>query len=69
MVQKARFLVNYRCLVFLFYIDFAIKLAKFSAQSIDKKLFIVCNPIVIFAFLKDILKIIFGRSQTTGQPN
>lgn len=50
--------------VFLFYVYFAIKLAKFSVQSTDKKLFIVCNSIVISAFLKDIFKIIFGRYQT-----
>ena len=47
--------------VFLFYIYFAIRLEKLLLNKTDKKLIIMCNSIVITVFLKDILKMVFGR--------
>ncbi|ACJ17537.1 phosphatase PAP2 family protein [Coxiella burnetii] len=50
--------------IFLYYIIFFIKFSVSSLKEFDKKLIIVCNSVVISAFIKDIVKIIFGRYWT-----
>lgn len=47
--------------VFIFYIYFAATVAKFNTNLTDKKLVCMCNSVVIATFLKDGLKLIFGR--------
>lgn len=47
--------------VFIFYIYFAATLAKFNTNLINKKLVCMCNAVVIAIFLKDGLKMLFGR--------
>lgn len=47
--------------VFIFYIYFAISKATFNTNLTDKKLVYMCNAVVISTFLKDGLKMLFGR--------
>ncbi len=47
--------------IFLFYLYFSIKLSFFRLTLNDKRLMITSNAIAISIFLKDSLKVIFGR--------
>lgn len=47
--------------IFLFYIYFAIQFEKNKLNQTIQKLVVMCNAVVISIFLKDILKIVFGR--------
>jgi len=51
--------------VFFFYIYLAISLYKYSLNETNTKLVVMCNSIVIAIFLKDVLKLVFGRFWTS----
>ncbi len=55
--------------VILFYIYFAILLAKFPIKPIDRKLIAVCNSVAIAMFFKEVLKSISGRYLTVSANN
>ncbi len=48
-------------MIFLYFIYFLVKLTINKVSIFDRKFIIVCNAVVISLFIKDILKIIFGR--------
>lgn len=50
--------------VFLFYIFFAIRFHQNRIGTLDEKLLVMCNAIVISTFLKDAIKHICGRYAT-----
>lgn len=52
-------------LVFLFYIYYVMRLRRSTVSKTDRKLLLACNAVVIGQFLKNILKMIFGRYWTS----
>ena len=48
-------------LIFIFYSIFALRFQELKENKLVGKLIILCNTIVITIFIKDILKVIFGR--------
>ncbi len=51
--------------VFIFYVYFTLLLIKKTVPVCSEKLFFTCNAVVMTVFIKDILKMIFGRYWST----
>jgi membrane-associated phospholipid phosphatase len=47
--------------IFCFFLYYATKVSRGSISHIDRRLLLACNAVVIGQFLKEVLKVLFGR--------